>query len=1352
MNRRFGDKDPRQPPADPLFNHVESFSPLPTSSEISVPLVVENPAGAAGKAAASVALDPSAGDIVAVAESSPSVEHDLAAPQHSALSSEALPTDRTEITIQAADAQVMEVVSTMDSIHAELDAFASQGKAAALPPSPASQDGHTDTGSVVHHIEAQAGLVLGSLQTQSTAVAFGIAPGVQAHETMVPQPADIGLTPATAATEQSASPATAVSASSFSQAHLENPAAGSHVGATTSAAIGAGGATAAQVEQALGESGANVNGAGVKVGVLSDSFNDLGGAAADEASGALPSASSIQVLSDLSSGGTDEGRAMMQIVHDIAPGASLAFYTADNSEQDFANGILALAAAGCKVICDDISYLDEPFFQNGIVAQAIQTVEAEGVTYVTSAGNNASNAYQAAWTPGSGTFDGFPFTDAELFGGSIAQTINVTASAADPVPLLVEWNKAYGQASFASGQAPDIDLFVFQNGKLIAQATNASVGEPNNPFTGYEFTASGTYQIVIQNNFGPNPGLIKEILAGDGLPVSISGADVGTVFGHAMTPGVITAGAVSTAATPAFGVSTPVSEPFSSSGAGTELLFDNNGTPLPSPQLLSPVALSGVDNIATTVPGGLSDFYGTSAASASLAGVATMILAANPTLTPGQVEQIMEQTALPMANSAVSGAGLAQVYAAIAAAETIGATSIESAGATSLVQVATHYFLNPVAGGTGPELIFAGAPLTAGQFGSNWTILGAEAVSAGYDVAWKNTATGLYNIWSVDSAGNYVSDLLVSAAPNSAALESFETTFHQDLNGDGIIGAPPVTIESFGSTSLVQVANNYFLDPVAGGTGPELIFDGAPLTAGQFGSSWTILGAEAVSGGYDVAWKNTATGLYNIWSVDSAGNYVSTLLASAAPNSAALESFETTFHQDLNGDGTIGIITATIEASGSTALVQVANNYFLNPVAGGTGPELIFDGAPLTAGQFGSSWTILGAEAVSAGYDVAWKNTATDLYNVWSVDSAGNYISTLLASAAPGSSALESFETVFHQDFNGDGTIGVVTTTIEASGSTALVQVANNYYLNPVAGGAGPELIFAGAPLTAGQFGSNWTILGAEAVSGGYDVAWKNTATDLYNIWSVDSAGNYVSTLLASAAPNSAALESFETVFHQDLNGDGVIGVPTTGSSTAVASSEAVTFDGTMLRLNMPAAFNYQIIGFAGDGTSAGSDRIDVSNVSFNSVHSSFDSSSGTLALSDGATVVNLQLVGISSEDGFKFADDGHGGTVISATSAQGAGLASPNSGENPAAVIAGPDTFVFARNFGHVELANFSPATDTIQFSKSVFASIDALSAATHDDTSGNAVITDAAHDVITIQHVTTAQLLAHQSDFHFV
>jgi hypothetical protein len=194
----------------------------------------------------------------------------------------------------------------------------------------------------------------------------------------------------------------------------------------TNATFAPTGATPAQVRQAIGVTGAALNytGAGVKVGVLSDSFDNLGGAADDETDGALPA--TVQVLKDDPSGkGSDEGRAMLQIIHDIAPGASLAFYTANVSEQDFANGILALAAAGSKVIVDDIGYFDEPFFQSGIVSEAIKTVEAEGVTYLTSAGNSDANAYQSSWNPIASTiFDGTTLTDAQNFGnGSPVQTI-----------------------------------------------------------------------------------------------------------------------------------------------------------------------------------------------------------------------------------------------------------------------------------------------------------------------------------------------------------------------------------------------------------------------------------------------------------------------------------------------------------------------------------------------------------------------------------------------------------------------------------------------------------------------------------------------------------------------------------------------------------------------------------------------------------------------------------------------------------------------------------------------------------------------------------------------------------------
>ena len=118
-----------------------------------------------------------------------------------------------------------------------------------------------------------------------------------------------------------------------------------------------------------------VSGAGVKVGILSDSFNIHGGYALDIADGALPVG--VQVLQEGLSSGGDEGRAMAELVHQVAPSASLAFATAFRSEADFATQIKALATAGCNIIVDDVTYLDEPFFQDGgAIQRAVASVVA----------------------------------------------------------------------------------------------------------------------------------------------------------------------------------------------------------------------------------------------------------------------------------------------------------------------------------------------------------------------------------------------------------------------------------------------------------------------------------------------------------------------------------------------------------------------------------------------------------------------------------------------------------------------------------------------------------------------------------------------------------------------------------------------------------------------------------------------------------------------------------------------------------------------------------------------------------------------------------------------------------------
>jgi serralysin len=403
----------------------------------------------------------------------------------------------------------------------------------------------------------------------------------------------------------------------------------------------------------------------------------------------------------------------------------------------------------------------------------------------------------------------------------------------------------------------------------------------------------------------------------------------------------------------------------------------------------------------------------------------------------------MEETATPMSNSAVSGAGLVNVDAAVAAATALlPPVVIEAFGSTSLVEVGNNFFFDPVAGGTGPEFKYGGTAVTTGEF-PGWSFIGAEQVSGGgYEVALHLAGADEYTLWGTDNNGNVVSNLaggIVSGT--SATLEQLETSFHQDLNGDGTIGPVTTVLESFGSTELVQAGSNYYFNPVAGGTGPEFKFGGTAVTAGEF-PGWSFIGAEQVSGGgYEVALHLAGADEYTVWGTDSNGNVVTNLAGGiVSGTSATLEQLETSFHRDLNGDGTIGPVTTVLESFGSTELVQVGSNYYFNPVAGGTGPEFKYGGTAVTAGEF-PDWSFIGAEQVSGGgYEVALHLAGADEYTVWGTDSNGNVVTNLAGGIVSGTSAtLEQLETSFHQDLNGDGTIGPT-----SSSGSAVSQVASS--------------------------------------------------------------------------------------------------------------------------------------------------------------------------------------------------------------------------------------------------------------------------------------------------------------------
>jgi hypothetical protein len=147
------------------------------------------------------------------------------------------------------------------------------------------------------------------------------------------------------------------------------------------------------------------DGTGIKIAVLSGSFDSFGAngitpdATADISTGDLPgpgnpdgNTTPVTVLEDDLWNGdgwnADEGRAMLQIVHDLAPMAQLGFATGAMGEVDFANNIKALKDTfGADVICDDLLYVDEPMFQDGMLAQAVDYVTSKGAAYFSAAGN-----------------------------------------------------------------------------------------------------------------------------------------------------------------------------------------------------------------------------------------------------------------------------------------------------------------------------------------------------------------------------------------------------------------------------------------------------------------------------------------------------------------------------------------------------------------------------------------------------------------------------------------------------------------------------------------------------------------------------------------------------------------------------------------------------------------------------------------------------------------------------------------------------------------------------------------------------------------------------------------------------
>ncbi len=486
---------------------------------------------------------------------------------------------------------------------------------------------------------------------------------------------------------------------------------------------------------------------------------------------------------------------------------------------------------------------------------------------------------------------------------------------------------------------------------------------------------------------------------------------------------------------------------------------------------------------------------------------------------------------------------------------------LEANGATTLSRLSNRYHLE--AGGTGPTLKFAGTNVVAGQFGA-WAPIGADAVAGGgYNVVFKLGAANQYTVWQTDGGGSYTGSLTGVVPSSSYALQQLEGIFDQDLNDDGTTGFVTSQIETAGFTHLIAKADRFFLE--TGGTGPALKFAGTNVVAGQFGA-WTPIAADAsAGGGYDVVFKLGAADQYTAWHTDGNGNYTGSLTGVVSGTATEMRVLETLFAQDFNGDGTTGVALTAVEAIGSTGLSTGASRYFL--MNGGV-PDatLKFAGTNFVAGQFGA-WTPIAADAsAGGGYDVVFKLGAADQYTAWHTNGNGNYTGSLTGVVSGTATEMRVLETLFAQDFNGDGTTGVALTAVEAIGSTGLSTGASRYFLM---NGGVPDatLKFAGTNFVAGQFGA-WTPIAADAsAGGGYDVVFKLGAADQYTAWHTNGNGNYTGSLTGVVSGTATEMRVLETLFAQDFNGDGTTGVALTAVE-AIGSTGLSTGAGRYFLLN----------------------------------------------------------------------------------------------------------------------------------------------------------------------------------------
>ena len=431
-----------------------------------------------------------------------------------------------------------------------------------------------------------------------------------------------------------------------------------------------------------------LGGSGVKIGVLSDSYDASGmDAASIVANGDLPgsensgNSNSVEVLKD-NPRGSNEGMGMLEIVHDVAPQADLGFRTGFLSPGDMANGIRELADAGYDVIVDDITYLTEPFRPTGQIAKAVEYAAGHGAHYLTSAGNFGEKSYGSKFTPSANPLT-FPYLPSannyahDFGGGDIFQKISL-----EPGVYIMElqWDDLFYSQDELPGTAYDMDIWVVDGfGNLLYSGNRFNTGEDPIEITAFRITEQTIVNIMITGEAIPaDLDFQYVIFKGDGWNFLEFPANSSTVVGHASSDALSSVGAIFYGYTPEFTNDSSLikTNPYSSRGGNLM------GSTLNKPDFIA------VDGANTSSFGSdiqfdndnFPNFFGTSAAAPHAAGFMAVVLEAydrfydNSTtaikneITAGDLRALLAANSLDLDELGVdntSGAGLIDAKATL---------------------------------------------------------------------------------------------------------------------------------------------------------------------------------------------------------------------------------------------------------------------------------------------------------------------------------------------------------------------------------------------------------------------------------------------------------------------------------------------------------------------------------------------------------------------------------------------------------------------------------------------------------------------------------------------------------------